>query len=167
MDLCYNLNTTARRWIIERLILGLRLSLHALHATNYYAVAMYAMSTKTSVHVGYLLSGEPWHLLNIAPRRGCFRRAVTKVILLLRALVLWSITTFVVCCVFYSHSWDNSSWSPDIVPLDMKGCIWHFTKWYLHPFIIISMVANGKNTREVAILAHLKTMAEENQERDE
>ena len=35
--------------------------------------------------------------------------------------------------VFFSHT--RSTWGTRPVPLDMKGCICHFTKWQIHPFI--------------------------------
>ena len=35
-----------------------------------------------------------------------------------------------------------------VVPLDMKGCICHFTKWQIHPFITMRAMYGQKTSYE-------------------
>ena len=39
----------------------------------------------------------------------------------------------------------------EVVPLDMKGCICHFTKWTIHPFISEGTISVGLLQKHINI----------------
>ena len=45
------------------------------------------------------------------------------------------ISIYVIVCKVSDLETSNNNWQCYIVSLDMKGCICHFTKWQIHPFI--------------------------------